>query len=276
MNLYYESSDGTIINFLEGPLNAQDPESLVAGKWSYSTISGVNGIGRVKRLWRSTEERKLKVNVLADNAAEFNAVMDLMHRTFDRDVRRMKPGKLWWNDYYKEVFAVESDHEEFDEQMESIEKTILFISVHPVWTKKTTFQYLPSTVATGGLDYPMDYGFDYDQAVLIETVNNESIGDANFEIIFYGPCINPSVTIEGHAYTLYVTLSAGEYATIDSKTKKITKHAIDGAEENIFYLRERESYIFEPIPEGNISVMRSKSVGLDISIFDERGEPRWI
>jgi hypothetical protein len=73
-----------------------------------------------------------------------------------------------------------------------------------------------------------------------------------------------------------VTLSSGEYATIDSKTKKIRKYAIDGEEENIFHLRDRESYIFKPIPEGNISVMRSKNIGLDISIYDERGEPRWI
>ena len=276
MNLYYEGSDGTVIDFMDGPLAAQEPESLVSSKWSYSTISGVNDLGKIKRFWKSTEERKLKVTVLADNVEEFNAIMYQMHRTFDRDIRQMTPGKLWWNDFYKEVFAIESDHDAFEELMESVEKSITFISVYPYWIRRSTFQYLSYTGVTGTLDFPMDYGFDYDQSEYIETVNNDCIGAANFEIIFFGPCINPTVTIGEHSYTLYVTLDAGEFARIDSKTKKITKHSVTGDVENIFHLRDKESYIFERIPEGSTTILRSKDLGVDISIFDERGEPDWI
>lgn len=276
MNLYYEGSDGTVIDFMDGPLAAQEPESLVSSKWSYSTISGVNDLGKIKRFWKSTEERKLKVTVLADDVEEFNSVMYQMHRTFDRDIRQMTPGKLWWNDFYKEVFAIESDHDAFEELMESVERTITFLSVYPYWIRKSTFQYLSYTGVTGTLDFPMDYGFDYDQSEYIETVNNDCIGAANFEIIFFGPCINPTVTIGEHSYTLYVTLDAGEFARIDSKTKKITKHSVTGDVENIFHLRDKESYIFERIPEGSTTILRSKDMGMDISIFDERGEPDWI
>jgi len=276
MNLYYEGSDGTVIDFMSGPLAAQEPESLVSSKWSYSTISGVNDLGKIKRFWKSTEERKLKVTVLADDVEEFNSVMYQMHRTFDRDIRQMTPGKLWWNDFYKEVFAIESDHDAFEELMESVERTITFLSVYPYWIRKSTFQYLSYTGVTGTLDFPMDYGFDYDQSEYIETVNNDCIGAANFEIIFFGPCINPTVTIGEHSYTLYVTLDAGEFARIDSKTKKITKHSVSGDVENIFHLRDKESYIFERIPEGSTTILRSKDLGVDISIFDERGEPAWI
>lgn len=276
MNLYYEGSDGTVIDFMSGPLAAQEPESLVSSKWSYSTISGVNDLGKIKRFWKSTEERKLKVTVLADDVEEFNSIMYQMHRTFDRDIRQMTPGKLWWNDFYKEVFAIESDHDAFEELMESVERTITFLSVYPYWIRKSTFQYLSYTGVTGTLDYPLDYGFDYDQSEYIETVNNDCIGTANFEIIFFGPCINPTVTIGEHSYTLYVTLDAGEFARIDSKTKKITKHSVTGDVENIFHLRDKESYIFERIPEGSTTILRSKDLGVDISIFDERGEPDWI
>lgn len=276
MNLYYEGSDGTVIDFMDGPLAAQEPESLVSSKWSYSTISGVNDLGKIKRFWKSTEERKLKVTVLADDVEEFDSVMYQMHRTFDRDIRQMTPGKLWWNDFYKEVFAIASDHDAFEELMESVERTITFLSVYPYWIRKTTIQCLSYTGVAGALDYPMDYGFDYDQSEYIETVNNDCIGAANFEIIFFGPCINPTVTIGEHSYTLYVTLDAGEFARIDSKTKKITKHSVTGDVENIFHLRDKESYIFERIPEGSTTILRSKDLGMDISIFDERGEPDWI
>lgn len=277
MNLYYEGSDGTIIDFMSGPLAAQDPESLAANKWSYSTISGVNGLGKVKRFWKDTEEAKLKVMVLADDAEEFNSVMYQMHRAFDMDIRRMKPGKLWWNDFYKEVFAVTTENGSFEELMESVERTISFISVYPYWIKKSTFQYLPYNSVIGALDYPMDYGFDYDQSEIIETIRNDYIDAANFEIIFYGPCINPNITVGEHVYALYVALNQGEYAVINSKTKKITKYSITGEEENIFHLRDKENYIFEKIPaDSSITLMKSNDLGVNISIFDERGEPDWI
>lgn len=276
MNLFYEGSDGTIIDFMSGPLAAQEPESLASSKWSYSTISGVNGLGKVKRFWKDTEEAKLKVSVLADDVEEFNSVMYQMHRTFDRDIRQMKPGKLWWNGFYKEVFAVTTENGAFEELMESVERTISFISVYPYWIRKSTFQYLSYTGVTGTLDYPLDYGFDYDQSEFIETITNDCIDAANFEIIFHGPCIDPDVTVGEHNYALYVTLEDGEYAVIDSKTKKITKYSIIGEPENIFHLRDKEHYIFEKIPEGNNSILRSKDLGVDISIFDERGEPDWI
>lgn len=276
MNLYYEGSDGTIIDFMSGPLAAQEPETLASSKWSYSTISGVNGLGKVKRFWKDTEEAKLKVMVLADNVEEFNSVMYQMHRTFDRDIRQLKPGKLWWNGFYKEVFAVATENGAFEELMESVERTISFISVYPYWIRKSTFQYLSYTGVTGTLDYPLDYGFDYDQSEVIETITNDCIDAANFEIIFHGPCIDPDVTVGEHNYALYVTLGDGEYAVIDSKTKKITKYSIIGEPENIFHLRGKENYIFEKIPEGNTTILRSKDLGVDISIFDERGEPDWI
>lgn len=276
MRLYYEGSDGTIIDFMSGPLAAQDPEALATSKWSYSTISGVNGLGKVKRFWKDTEGAKLKVSVLADTVEEFNDVMYRMHRTFDRDIRRMRPGKLWWNDFYKEVFAVETGHESFEELMESVEKTINFISVYPYWIRRSVFQYLSYTGVAGSLDYPMDYGFDYDQSEYIETITNDCIDEANFEIIFYGPCTDPDVTVGNHNYALYVTLAAGEYATIDSKTKKIMKYSVTGEPENVFHLRDKENYIFQKIPEGNAAILRSKDLSVDISIFDERGEPDWI
>ena len=276
MKLYYEGSDGTIIDFMSGPLAAQNPESLASSKWSYSTISGVNGLGKVKRFWKNAEEAALKVSVLADNAEEYDEIMYQMHRTFDRDIRRMKPGKLWWNGFYKEVFAVKTDHAAFEELMEAVDKTIRFVSVYPYWIRKNAFQYLSYTGSQGALDFPMDYGFDYDQSEFIEVITNDCIDAANFEITFYGPCTDPDVTIGSHSYALYVSLESGEYAVIDSKTKKIIKYSVTGEPENIFHLRDKDSYIFEKIPEGDIPVIRSKELAVDICIFDERGEPDWI
>lgn len=279
MTLYYEGSDGSVIDFMKYPVFAQSPETLTANQWSYSTISGVNGLGRVKRFFKDTQETSLVLSIMADTADEFNKIMYEIHRTFDRDIRRLKPGKLWWNGFYKEVFAVETSQDEFEELFEAVEREVSFISVYPFWVKKNTYQFLTMSENEGSLDYDesvLDYGFDYDLEEAIEVIENDCIDKANFEIIFYGPYENPSITVGEHIYELLTNLDAGDYAVINSLTKKIYQGDMYGNEENIFHLRPRDSYIFERIPEGTTTLSRDKDLRVDITIFDERGEPEWI
>ena len=132
----------------------------------------------------------------------------------------------------------------------------------------------------GTLDYDetmLDYNdFDYDLEEVIEVIENDCIDRAEFEIKFYGPSQNPSVTIGEHIYELYTDLESGERAVIDSRAKTIRKFNIYGEEENIFADRNKDSYIFEKIPEGITTISRDKQQKLDITLYDERGEPEWI
>ncbi len=291
MSLYYEGSDGTKINLMDNGIYAQNPESLTASHWTYNTISGVNGIGKIKSFYKETQEASLTLDIMAKNADEFNAMMYKMHKSFERDILRKQPGKIWWNGFYKEVFIVEQSHSDFEELFESIQKELKLISVHPYWIKKNTFQFCNLLETYGKLDYGsagfyagFDFGsdtnagagFDYDQSEYIEVIQNNCIYDANFELIFYGPASNPSVTIGEHEYELNVELGRGEYATINSATKKIFHYTVDGEQTNIFHLRNRDSYIFKKIPEGSTSILRNIDILFDISLFDERGEPEWI
>ena len=277
MTLYYEGSDGSRIDLMNDGIYAQDPENLTKNKWEYSTISGVNGLGRVKRFYKDTQEAKVQLGIMADNVDEFNQIMYRLHRTFDRDIRRMKPGKLWWNDFCKEVFAVETSQNEFDELFEAVNREVTFISVYPYWVRRITYQYGTDTVSeAAGLDYDHDYDFDYGLEEITEVIQNDCIDAANFDMKFYGPIVNPSVTIGGHDYEVLTTLAEGDYVTVNSLTKKILQYDAYGNVENVFHLRNRDSYIFEKIPEGETAIARSKDHMLDITIFDERGEPEWI
>lgn len=278
MTLYYEGSDGSKLDLMDGGVYIQDPENLTANKWKYSTISGVNGLGRVKRFYKDTQEANVTLGIMADNAKEFNLIMYNIHRTFDRDIRRMIPGKLWWNGFYKEVFAVETSQASFEELFEAVDRDVTFISVYPYWVKKKTYHYgIGSEEAAGsGMDYEYDHDFDYDLEEIAEVVRNDCIDAANFELKFYGPVSNPSVTIGGHLYEVATILEEGENLTINSITKKIIQSDAYGNAENVFHLRNRDSYIFEKIPEGEAQILRSKEHMLDVTIYDERGEPEWI
>ena len=277
MTLYYEGSDGSKIDLMGGGIYAQDPENLTSTEWKYSTISGVNGIGRVKRFYKDTQECSLTLGIMADSADQFNEITYRLHRTFDRDIRRMRPGKLVWNDWYKEVFAVETSNSSFEELFEAVDRDVTFISVYPYWVKRMVYTYsVNNTQAVSGLDYSHDYDFDFDLEEITEVVRNNCIDAANFEIMFYGPCVNPSVTVGNHIYEVFITLNAGERLTVNSLTKKIMKYDANGNGENVFHLRNRDSYIFEKIQEGVTPIVRNKNSRLDITIFDERGEPEWI
>lgn len=284
MTLYYESSDGTIIDFMSNGIYAQEPETLLENDWQYTTISGINGIAKIKRFYKDVKAYNLTLDIMADTEEEFNALMYKMHAAFDKDVQSLIPARLWWNDFYKEIYVVASSHTEFDELFESVTKKLTILSLRPMWTREYKYQYMISASEIGALDYGMegfydgfDYdGFDYGQAENIDILNVDVISAANFELVFYGPIQKPTVTIGKHKYGLNVDLAAGEYATVNSLKKKIKKYDRYGHEENIYHTRNRDSEIFEKLPAGTLQVLKSSELAFDITIYDERGEPVWI
>lgn len=254
----------------------QSPETLLKNMWEYSCIATVNNMTRIKRFYKETQETPLTLSIMADSKEEFNRITYGLHKAFERDVRSVKPGKLWWNDFYKEVFVFASAPEEFEELYEAVEMNLTLVSTYPFWVRKTTFNYFAFDGSTGALDYPIDYGFDYDVSDYQEVIQNDFISDANFNIIFYGPCMDPSIMINEHVYEIFMDLGENEYIVVDSLNKKITHFTGDGTVSNIFYLRNKESDIFQKIASGTSYIGRNKSIGVDIILFDERGEPEWI
>ena len=242
MTLYYESSDKTIINFMGGDIYAQVPETLTESEWNYTTISGANGISKIKRFYKDAKAYNLTLDIMSDTREEFNELMANMHAVFDRDVQAMKPGRIWWNNFYKEVFVISMTNTEFDELFESVTRKLTILSLYPYWIKTNTYQFMKLSSEVGNLDYGMDGfydgfdygGYDYGQSENIERIPVNVIKSANFELIFYGPASQPSVTIGDHRYGLDIKLAAGEYATVNSISKKIKKYDQYGREENVF------------------------------------------
>ena len=135
MTLYYEGSDGSIIDFMSHPIFAQSPETLTDNRWSYSTISGVNGLGRVKRFFKDTQEASLTLSIMTETAEEFNKVMYDIHRTFDRDIRQLKPGidqipTVWCQDNIVALISGDEAWENFFLQVYLVAKQPLIYYGH--------------------------------------------------------------------------------------------------------------------------------------------------
>lgn len=125
------------------------------------------------------------------------------------------------------------------------------------------------------MDFNHDFPFDYASNLLGKSITNTGFVPSNFRITFYGAADSPSVTVRGHPYQVHATLLGNEYIAIDSVSKTILLIHIDGTVENIFNKRNKESYIFEKIPTGVSLVELAGCQKADITLLEERGEPKW-
>lgn len=106
-------------------------------------------------------------------------------------------------------------------------------------------------------------------------LSNTGIVEMPFRLIIYGPCVNPVIYISNHAYQVNCSVESGEHLIIDSSEKTIQLVSNHGIISNKFAQRNKESYIFQKIPAGSNNITWDGSFGFDITLFEERSEPRW-
>lgn len=129
--------------------------------------------------------------------------------------------------------------------------------------------------AVGGFDYPYEYNLEYGVQIGGRSIANSSYTGNAFRIMIYGAVINPTVIIGGHPYTVNGAVGEGETLTIDSMTKTITLTTASGSKINYFDKRDRQNYIFQPIQPGQNAVAWSGDFGFELTVIEERSEPKW-
>lgn len=276
MTLYYLSSEGEKIDLMGDGVYAQDPETLISGHWDYNTITRNNNFAKIENFYKSLEERPLKLSIMFDSAEEFNRRMDAMYRAMERDVYLLKPGKVYWNDWYLEVFAVDFGVSEFEEAFEAVEKDIKFLTVNPSWVKEQTKMIIYGATDANETDFPLNYPHDLGYSANSITFNNQSAMACDFRLTLFGTAETPSIMIAGHKYEVDIDLDQNEKVVIDSRDKTITKFDGNGRETNVFSKRNRESYIFKKIPEGRCAVILLSESDAQLTVYIERAEPIWI
>ena len=147
----------------------------------------------------------------------------------------------------------------------------------PEWVKETTILFRAN--ASGGasfLDFPYDFPYDFKNDLVSGEVVNTNFVASNFRMTIYGACINPTVHIGGHEYSVDVDIGNGEFLTINSVEKTIVLTKVNGEKVNCFNKRNKDSYIFEKIPTGtNITTAPNEGISFDITLLEERSEPKW-
>ncbi len=273
-NFIYENHLGQRFIGLENGvyINSNDLRDY---QWSFDTING-----RISRFYRKTTNRKLPLTVICKTGDEAVNAKNRLLEIAEADIEALIPGKIIIGDYYTKGYITESSKSNYMVNRRYCKIDLTFTSENDdsMWYREETHIFLPDFGAQAngkGLDYPFEYLYDYGISQTVNRVVCNSVRASAFRLKIYGRVANPAVTIGEHVYAVNGIVGTGENLIIDSTTKTITLTSALGTKINWFDNRNRESYIFQPIPAGINNVICNGSFGFDLTIIEKRSEPKW-
>lgn len=277
----YVNHLGDEVILSSGDYNMLRDNSLSDYEWAPNSKNEYNTT--VYSFSRSMVKKKITIDIRANTEKKYKELVDKLSAIFERDVYAVKPGKLIVNNnYYINCYIIAKTNVLFRPLSKITRCEYVLLSESGRWYKDI-YRVFGNTneqqqIETFDIDYPHDYPYDYAPSYAYNRLISDSDVPFDFEIIFQGPWENPYVIISDHIYRVFTNLEDGEYLTVNSKDKTITKTKLNGEIVNEFNLRDRDNYIFEKI----IPTNGSNHVGFDegkilsIKAFVERSDPRWI
>lgn len=213
--------------------------------------------------------------ILTGGERHRQALINALHDDFETDIRNKKTGRLIWGDYYIDCYIIESNTAPTDYLTQTSNKISIY-APYPYWVQDYNIELLPSEETESEfLDFPFNFPFDFTAPTIGETtIKSDFPYDSEFEMVIFGPAVNPRVTINYYSYVLYTTIPDGAYVVIDSRKKTVMQFNTDGTQSNIFNLRNKTDSIFQKIPGGNLRISWDATFGVNITIHRERSEPR--
>ena len=268
----YEDHHGRRFNGVEHGvyLNYSDLRNY---SWSYDTING-----RISRFYQGITKRTIPLVVCCASDDKGVDIKNRLLELTETDVAALLPGKIHIGDYYTTGYITGSKKSNYLITKRYCKLDLTLTSENPVWYREQTYHFADGKedpAIIGGTDYPYDYPYDYAKYMTGKSIFCDSIGDNAFRITIYGITSSPTIIIDDHAYKLNGDIGAGERVVIDGLNKTITLFTANGTKVNWFDKRARDSYIFEPIPPGNHAVSYTGSFKFDLTVIEQRREPKW-
>lgn len=260
ITVYYMNSRGEILNFLKHPYYTAEADCFDSD-WTE------NGTGY---------QRTVQVDVYG-NGEEFAKSMEHLYSIIAVDAEEGTYGRLCVNDTFLRCRVQASKKTNWKGYVYS-EVELTFTAPELAWVREEKNTFFPQTESTAadGLDFPFNFPFDFAdprRGSAAWEIDHATASD--FQMIIYGPCVNPKVLINDHTYEVFTTLEANEYMIIDSRDYTVYKYLTNGTVQNLFDSRGLGQSIFEKIPYGMLRINWSGDFGFDLTLFLERREAQW-
>ena len=243
--------------------------------WGYTSKNN-----RISSFQKGVVKKTLNVIIACTSEEDGLAKRNILFEICEKDVLANNHGKIIIGAYYMKCFVIGSKKTEYLYNDHTMKVKLTVVTDFPVWVKESTtiFRVEGEGGSTEGLylDYPYDFPFDYAYELAMQNLINEGFVATNFRLVIYGSCSKPRIFIGGHEYLINTDVGNGEYLVIDSSEKTIMLVRSNGEMENRFNSRNRSSYVFEKIPVGANAVTWEGDFGFDVTLLEERSEPKWI
>lgn len=278
MDIYYKNFYDEKVILNRWPCMLQNLEEFESYEWQSEIKETSNHKEKILELYMKLQKKKIELSIFADSKEEMQQTLNEMHRIFEGDIARKTPGRIFVGDEYIWCFCHSGRAEEYEEDFYTTDYEIGIITAKPFWIREKFLSYPIYSGDEGDVffNFPFNFPFNFtSQQKGISTLENDHYADANFELVIYGPAVDPVINIGGYPYRVYTTVETNEYLVIDSQEKTVTRTLADGTIANEYDNRSFENSVFRPIPPGNHNVLWSGDFGWDITLYKERSKPEW-
>lgn len=310
MDLRYVNSRGVELNLTQWPYMYSSGD-IYDFMWSYNMIAG--SVSQITEFYKGLLEMPIKISVTADTEEEFINAVNFLFETTEMDVVNLSPGRLYLGDMYMKCYIRGIKKAKFNAGIEFMFSELNVVTDAPFWvteqtyqfkarseqqTKKTRepeivkentqFQELPENVILPEFEFDFskppkskticslfDLPFNFVKQSGVEMIQNTSISDSDFVMTIYGYALKPSITIAGNPYTVDATVYEGERLVIDSKNSTVIKIGRFGEITDLYNSRGKVYSVFKKIPVGFSRIVWPGTYGFDLTVYDERSEPKW-
>lgn len=274
-DIYYVNSNNEKIDLLEPPYMLQTGE-LFGYKWNYESKQRLGGGGKITNIRKDLEERTLTLSIVNYGVENYEEAIDYLHEITDIDVLKKTPGRLYVGGMYLNCYVTASEKSEWEPEAGYIDVSLTLAVEYPMWVGENPYTFHSFGVSsTDNKRYPGRYPYRYANGMNSTYIINPHFTNSNFELIIYGPAVNPMVTIGGVPYLVNVILEEDEYLAIDSRSRTIIKATKNDERENLYHNRQKGRNFFRKIGPGRQSISWTGKFDFDLIIYEERGEPKW-
>lgn len=286
MDFYYVNNRGDRIDLSDYPYIFQEGNLL---DWVYSYNTDSLATRDVTYGYKMAAKTiPVKVAVLCDytipleeRKEQWKEAVDHLADVVQADVIDGKDGRLYTDTgFYLSCKIIGSEKTDWRMGLPIMFNTLTVLSDNPVWIREETKEFFSQSEVpapeNGFLDYEYDYEYDYTaQKIGISDWYIDHYQANEFTMTIFGPCTDPRILVNGYPYQVFDSLEAGEYIVIDSRDNSVVKHLVNGTTQNVYDLRAKDQSVFDPIPSGYLNISWSGAFGFEITLYIERGEPRW-
>ncbi len=269
-DVYYISGNDEKI-YLDRPPFWMQTGDFLDYEWSYKTKNE-----RITGFKKEIAEREFWITVFGNSEAEYADNWSRIHEVFEKDILNVTPGKLYFGEYCLNCYIFASEKSEWEYDCNMHDNRYWLVTDRPFWIRESSITIPTATDPEGdGLYYDYTYDYTYGSSGLSVTFENEHFAPCNFRLTAHGPFNALEFAINGNLYRVNQSCAEGEMLILDTSARTIVKIDTYGNVWNVFGKQDFTLDNFKQIPAGENILSYGRTYQIDLTIYEERSEPKW-